>query len=87
MTMLADFQRLMQPEVEAAPDTLEERIAADGAGGQPAITSAFQRANTALINELIARIHAQQPEFFEYLVIDMLLPWATAGGGATWRSA
>ncbi len=78
MTMLADFQRLMQPEGDAAPDSLAERAATDG-GGHPGISSAFQRANAALIHELIARIHAQLPEFFEYLVIDILLAMGYGG--------
>jgi restriction system protein len=38
-----------------------------------------QRANAALISELISRIHAQLPEFFEYLVIDILLAMGYGG--------
>lgn len=74
MFVLSDFQRLMHPG-EDEPGLLE---AADFAGGineegRAALASLVSAANAVLHRELIARIHSQTPEFFERLVIDVLL--------------
>lgn len=88
--MICDFQKLMQPSndvVTSSPDAWCSEAHALSAG-QPrvereTIVSLAKAANAALVQELIARIHLQPPEFFERLVIDVLL---TMGYG-TERSA
>ena len=80
MSMMADFQRLMQPFDEAAPESNVGRLSREAlCPGQAGFFLAFQRAHAALMDELIARIHAQRPEFFEYLVIDVLLAMGYGG--------
>ena len=86
--MIVDFQKLMQasnddasagrePWRDAAPppshvDVLPP-VSSIHAEGAQALSSIVQAAHAALMNELIARIHVQPPEFFERLVIDVLL--------------
>ena len=41
--------------------------------GRAALTALVNAANSVLQGELISRIHAQTPDFFERLVIDVLL--------------
>ena len=73
MYVLSDFQRLMlpAPEDEEMPDGgLAGGISEEGCA---ALTSLVHAADAVLHRELIARMHAQTPEFFEQLVIDVLL--------------
>ena len=76
-SLFNDFQRLMQPPED---DTLVfgGARAADPLSGAPmvseaALVSLLRSANAALVDELIGRIHSHRPEFFEHLVIDVLL--------------
>lgn len=76
MYQLSDFQRLMtSPDGEPAAPSGEAPIAAGGltAEGLAALANLARAAETILQRELIARIHAQPPAFFERLVIDLLL--------------
>jgi restriction system protein len=75
MFVLSDFQSLMQA-------ASEERAATDNAAGFmggitdegcAALTALVSASNAVLHRELISRIHMQTPEFFERLVIDVLL--------------
>lgn len=75
MFVFDDFQRLMRPsgdDGDAQDETggLEGGISADGAA---ALGTLVKAADAVLQREIIARIHMQQPEFFERLVIDVLL--------------
>lgn len=75
MSLLGDYQRLMlSPEDESAP-AAEPRPAQSSAAPEShdLVTGFVEAAHAALTDELIARIHAQQPAFFERLVIDVLL--------------
>lgn len=75
--MIADFQQLMQPSNDdgaagtGGPDRLRHLPLAEEGGA--AIASLLDAAHAALRAELIARIHMQPPEWFERLVIDVLL--------------
>ena len=75
--MIIEFERLMKPRREGAHSEpaaeAPPRFEASAGEGRDAISSLMQAAHGALISELIARIHAQPPEFFERLVIDVLL--------------
>ncbi|WP_373504950.1 restriction endonuclease [Aestuariivirga sp.] len=77
MSLINDFQQLMQP-------TEEDCIPADPrfdvhlppgrqTACEPDVVALMRIAHTSLVGEIISRIHAQSPEFFEYLVIDVLL--------------
>jgi len=79
MFVLSDFQRLMQP---ASDDTGlpygDDGVTSGFAGGITdegcaALTALVNASNAVLHRDLIARIHAQTPDFFERLVIDVLL--------------
>jgi restriction system protein len=88
MSMIFDFQKLMQPSNDddgaAAPMTLHhEAPPAVLRQGTETLASLVRAAHAALQSELIARIHAQPPAFFERLVIDVLLSM----GYGTERSA
>lgn len=75
MFVLDDFQRLMQsgqdeaafadPQVGFAGGLSEE--------GCASLTALVSAVNAVLHREIIARLHAQTPEFFERVVIDVLL--------------
>jgi len=72
---LGDFQRLMrsaqdEPLLPDAQAGFAGGITEEGCATLRALVSA---AEAVLHRELIARIHAQPPEFFERLVIDVLL--------------
>lgn len=75
MFVLSDFQRLMQPAQDEPP--LSQAVSDFTGGinddGCAALTTLVNAANAVLHRELIGRIHAQTPEFFERLVIDVLL--------------
>ena len=74
MSMIADFQRLMCPEDDE--DTLAGSTRPREAAvpeSEAEFVARHQRAQSALVMELIGRIHAQSPAFFEYLVIDVLV--------------
>lgn len=76
MTMIADFRSLIRG-LEANGEETHPQPAPwppDLASGEPEeMVTVWQRARSELIRELIARIHAQSAEFFECLVIDLLL--------------
>lgn len=89
--MIYDFQKLMQPSNDDAPGAEVEpwrtevlppstSILRDNAD---VLENLVQSTHEALLAELISRIHAQPPEFFERLVIDVLLSM----GYGTERSA
>jgi restriction system protein len=90
MSMICDFQKLMQPsnddDVTGPLTSRYEAPPPQGPllrqGGE-ALASLVDAANAALQSEMIARIHAQPPAFFERLVIDVLLSM----GYGTERSA
>jgi restriction system protein len=91
MSMIYDFQKLMQPSNDDAPGADVEPWRRDVLPPSTSILrdnseileAVVQSAHEALHNELISRIHAQPPEFFERLVIDVLLSM----GYGTERSA
>jgi restriction system protein len=90
MSMICDFQKLMQPSNDdefASPDAWRSDAAMLPAPQarveHETLKGLVRAANAALHQDLIARIHVQPPEFFERLVIDVLL---TMGYG-TERSA
>ena len=75
MFVLSDFQLLMQsageePMLPDASGGFVGGITEEGCAGLLALVKA---ADAVLQQELIARIHTQTPEFFERLVIDVLL--------------
>jgi len=75
MFVLDDFQRLMR---SANDEPLPLEAQSGWAGGMSeescaALKALVTAAEAVLQRELIARIHAQPPEFFERLVIDVLL--------------
>lgn len=76
MFQLSDFQRLMSSSDGDQSAAREDYGIAPGgltAEGLAALANLALAANTILQRELIARIHAQPPAFFERLVIDVLL--------------
>ncbi len=76
MYSLGDYQQLMKPPRDGHGARPENRGAAPGgltAEGIAALTNLALAAQRVLQRELIARIHAQPPAFFERLVIDLLL--------------
>jgi restriction system protein len=76
MYSLDDYQQLMKPQQDGQAVRPEHRGAAPGgltAEGIAALTNLALAAQRVLQRELIARIHAQPPAFFERLVIDLLL--------------
>lgn len=76
MYSLGDFQRLMKPRHDGPGDLAGDcGVPASGltAEGISALTNLARAAQTILQRELIARIHAQPPAFFERLVLDLLL--------------
>lgn len=88
--MIGDFQKLMQPSNDDEFGVAEpwrpqhpQQHASRGKDGREALAALVRAAHAALSGELIARIHAQPPEFFERLVIDVLLSM----GYGTERSA
>lgn len=75
MFVLSDFQRLML-SANDEPDFPEEPAGFLGGithEGCAALTALVRASEAVLQRELIGRIHAQPPEFFERLVIDVLL--------------
>ena len=78
--MIGDFQKLMQPSNDDDPtgidpwrrDTLPPPTSVLRENGE-ILESLARSTHAALLHELIARIHVQPPEFFERLVIDVLL--------------
>jgi restriction system protein len=90
MSMICDFQKLMQASNDddlhgAEPWRLDPLAPACAVlrEGREALESLAQSVHAALTCEIISRIHAQPPEFFERLVIDVLLSM----GYGTERSA
>lgn len=75
MFLLGDFQRLMQSSSDGAPGC--DECTGFGGGlseeGCSALNALMTAANAVLHRELLARIHSQPPDFFERLVIDVLL--------------
>ena len=72
--MLADFQRSMLRRHPVEAQTIRAKIPARENGGtEDDIALAIWSAQTTLATELISQIHAREPEFFEDLVIDVLL--------------
>ena len=75
MSMMSDFQQLMlAPEDSPAFSEADHffKPAETPPSGESSITALMRNAHATLVAELIARIHAQPPEFFEHLVIDVL---------------
>lgn len=73
MTTVHDIQRLMRADdnVAAAPERASD-IRPAPAGAESQLGQLLRKVQEALADELIARIHANTPEFFEQLVIDVL---------------
>lgn len=78
--MIFEFQKLMQPSNDDELQGIEPRrgelpplSSPILRQGKETLESLVKATTTALISELISRIHAQPPEFFERLVIDVLL--------------
>lgn len=75
MFVLSDFQRLMHPAADepAISDSQPGFAGGITPEGRDALVALVDASDAVLHHELIARIHAQTPEFFERLVIDVLL--------------
>ena len=75
MSLVSDYQLLMQPveDVVARPYNASLPMAARTAGIDHSFAAMANTAHVNLAGELLARIHTQRPEFFEHLVIDVLL--------------
>ena len=75
MFVIDDFRRLMQSGHDEPP--LADSLGGFSGGitdeGCAAFTALVNASNAVLQRELIGRIHAQTPDFFERLVIDVLL--------------
>ena len=72
MFILSDFQRLMHASNDE-PTLSGGTMGGITEEGRAALTALVNAANSVLQGELISRIHAQTPDFFERLVIDVLL--------------
>lgn len=75
MFLLGDFQRLMQSSNDDLAGSDDRSCFAGGLTeeGCDALAALMTAAQTVLRRELLARIHSQPPDFFERLVIDVLL--------------
>lgn len=76
MSIIRDFQRLMQPSNDAETPDFEALLPPPARVTQEsreALSNLLQAAHAALLHELLGRVHVQPPEFFERLVIDVLL--------------
>jgi restriction system protein len=77
MSLIGDFQRLMRADGEAESSdgfAAPPPPALSKAGfGEDHLGQLMRLAHAALTEELIGRIHVQRPEFFEQLVIDVLV--------------
>ena len=85
MFSFGDFQSLMKPLQEGSSAVPEDPGGAVGgltAETIGALASLSRAAQAILRRELIARIHAQPPAFFERLVIDLLLAMGYGGNRA-----
>jgi restriction system protein len=73
MSMLEDFQRLMQVEDDETGFPCVRRSFASTSSSDHYSLSAFARASNAVLSHrLIGLIHSQTPDFFENLVLDVL---------------
>lgn len=81
--MITDYQRLMVPWYQqyevAEPAPMRN-------GGRPEVdvheremAAAHERAQHRLVDDILARIHAHEPVFFESLVIDVMLAMGYGG--------
>lgn len=75
--MLADYQRLMLSSRHRDIDAIAGQATTEGVESD--IAHAFSRAQFSLAAELLGWIHAQDPVFFEELVIDVLLAMGYGG--------
>jgi restriction system protein len=74
MSMIAEYQRLMQPAEESTLiPTQATRSSAAATGIDHSLGVMMRAAHAVLVEDIIARVHTQRPEFFEQLVIDVLL--------------
>ena len=75
MLLVSDYQLLMQPleDAVARPCPPSQPRAARTTGIDNSLAAMMNAAHAELADELLARIHTQRPEFFEHLVIDLLL--------------
>ncbi|MGQ0484170.1 MAG: restriction endonuclease [Hyphomicrobiales bacterium] len=72
--MAADYPQLMSPWHERAAISAAAKPADTDAGyGESEIGKRFSQAQSRLAEELLGYIHAQTPEFFEHLIVDVLL--------------
>jgi restriction system protein len=75
-----DFQRLMGARVEM---TERDGTRLSTAGGAPeacdSVSALVASAHARLVQDLIGCVHAQSPEFFERLIIDVLLAMGYGG--------
>lgn len=76
----ADFQRLMIAREQTAQDQGHHKSAPGSAPeASESVSALVAAAHLKLVDELIGRIHAQTPSFFERLVIDVLLAMGYGG--------
>lgn len=76
MTLISDFQRLMrdgQPDDESGAAPLPPPSRTVAGFGEDHVSQLVRLAHAALVDQLIGSIHVQRPEFFEQLVIDVLV--------------
>lgn len=75
MSMIADFQRLMQVVDDEPTSPVQRKPRCDAITvrfDETQFQALMRSAHKALLAELIARVHSQPPEFFENLVLDVL---------------
>jgi restriction system protein len=76
--MLADYHRLMLDwQAQEIPPAAGRHVTP--AGAEADIARAYSRSQATLAAELINSIHIQEPQFFEELVIDVLLAMGYGG--------
>lgn len=78
--MAVDYPQLMSPWHERAATSAAAKPEDSGAGHKEGdIGRRFSQAQSRLAEELLGYIHAQTPEFFEQLIIDVLLALGYGG--------
>lgn len=78
--MAVDYPQLMSPWHErAASSAVAEAVDSDALQEARGFARQFSQEQSRLAEELLGYIHAQTPEFFEHLIIDMLLALGYGG--------
>ena len=86
--MTSDYSLLMKPwyeQMEAQKPPAQTASNRLSEAEELEVAEAHERATNSLHLALVGRILAQSPEFFEELIIDVMLAMGYAQGGAIWR--